>query len=185
MAGNTTNALLFLINTLFTLYMAVVLLRITLQLVKADFFNPLAQFIWKSTQPLLQYPARYIPRWRHLDIAALLLLFLLAFINIRVDALIMGWTLGILPSLYISILKLLILGLNLFSFTVLLQALMSWLGPNVHGPANALLWNINEPLLRPVRRFIPPIGGLDLSPLIVILGLQVLARLIPLHYAFR
>ena len=185
MAGNTANALLFLVNTLFGLYLAIVLLRISLQLVRADFFNPLAQFIWQATQPLLQYPARYIPRWRHLDITALIFLYLIAFINIRLDVLIMGWSLGIIPSLYIAVLKLMILTLNLYSFTVLAQALLSWLGPNTHGPASALLWNINEPLMRPVRRYIPPIGGLDLSPLVVILGLQVVARLIPLHYAFR
>ncbi|MGB1579968.1 MAG: YggT family protein [Nevskiales bacterium] len=185
MAGNTANALLFLINTLFGLYLAIVLLRINLQLVRADFFNPLAQFIWQATQPLLHIPSRYIPRWRHLDIAALLLLFVIAFINIRLDIAIMGWAVGIGPSLFLTVLKLLVLALNLYTFTILAQAVMSWLGPNVHGPASALLWNINEPLLRPVRRYIPPLGGIDLSPLLIILGLQVIARLIPLHYVFR
>lgn len=185
MGGNAANALLFLLNTLFGLYLAIVLLRIHLQLVRADFFNPLAQFIWQATQPLLQWPSRYVPRWRHLDIAALLLLYVIAFINIRLDIAIMGWSVSIGPSLYIAVLKLLILALNLYTFTILAQAIMSWLGPNVHGPATALLWNINEPFLRPVRRYLPPLGGIDLTPLLVILGLQVVARLIPLHYAFR
>lgn len=185
MSGNVGNALLFLTNSLFGLYLSIVMLRIGLQLVNADFFNPLAQFIWRATQPLLQLPARYIPRWRKLDVTALLFLWLLAFINIRLDIAILGWSIGIAPSIYIALLKLFVLGLNLYSFCILAQAIMSWVGPNAHGPANSLLWSINEPILRPVRRYIPPIGGMDLSPLVVILSLQVVARLIPLHYLLR
>jgi YggT family protein len=185
MSGNVDNALLFLVNSLFGVYLAILILRIALQLVHADFFNPLAQFIWRATQPVLQYPARYIPRWRNLDVAALLFLWLLAFINIRLDVTILGWSIGIAPSIYIAILKLFVLSLNLYSFCILAQAIMSWVGPNAHGPANSLLWSINEPILRPVRRYIPPLGGIDISPLIVILSLQVLARLIPLHYLLR
>ncbi len=185
MTGNVDNALLFLINSLFGLYLAVLMLRIALQLVRADFYNPLAQFIWQVTQPLLQYPAKYIPRWRNLDIAALLFLWVLAFINICIDIAILGWSMNILASLYIAILKLIILALNLYSFCILAQAIMSWVGPNARSPVNSLLWSLNEPILRPVRRAIPPLGGIDISPLIVILGLQVLARLIPLHYLLR
>lgn len=185
MSSNVDSALLFLINTLFSLYLAVLVLRITLQLVRADFYNPLAQFIWQITQPILQWPARYIPRWRNLDTSALLLLWLLAFINIRLDVAILDWSVGIAPSMYIAVLKLIILTLNLFSFCILAQAILSWVGPGAHGPATSMLWSINEPLLRPVRRYIPPLGGIDISPLVVILGLQVLARLIPLHYLLR
>lgn len=187
MNGNVDNALLFLINSLFGLYLAVLILRISLQLVRADFYNPLAQFIWQVTQPLLQFPARYIPRWRNLDITALLFLWLLAIINIWLDIAILGWGSRVNAAHFVvwPVFKLIILALNLFSFCILAQAILSWVGPGAHGPASSLLWSINEPFLRPVRRYIPPLGGLDISPLIVILGLQVLARLIPLHYLLR
>lgn len=185
MSGNVGNALLFLTNTLFGLYMAILILRITLQLVKADFYNPLAQFIWQMTQPLLQWPARYLPRWRNLDTTALLLLWILAFINIRLDISILNWNAGIGSSLLFSVFKVMVLTLNLFSFTLLAQAVLSWVGPGAHGPASSLLWSVNEPLLRPVRQYLQPIGGIDISPLILILSLQVVSRLIPLHYLLR
>ena len=185
MTGNGVSALLFLINSLFGLYLAILMLRVGLQLVRADFFNPLAQFIWQSTQPILQWPSRYIPRWRNVDITALLFLWLLAFINIRLDVAILDWSIGIGPSIYIALLKLFSLGLNLYSFCILAQAIMSWVGPNTRNPANTLLWSINEPILRPVRRYLPPLGGMDISPLLVILALQVIVRLIPLHPFLR
>jgi YggT family protein len=83
------------------------------------------------------------------------------------------------------VLKLLVLTVNLYTFTIFIQAIMSWLGPGVRNPASNILWSMNEPLLRPARRLIPPLSGLDLSPLVVILLLQVLNRLLPLPGAFR
>ena len=185
MNGNVDNALLFLINTLFGLYLAILMLRVWLQVVRADFYNPLAQFIWRVTHPILQYPARYIPRWRNVDIAALLFMWLLATINIFIDVTILDWSTNILACLYIALLKLAILGLNLYSFCILAQAIMSWMNPGTPSPVNSLLWSINEPILRPVRKTIPPVAGIDFSPLVVILALQVVARLIPLHYLLR
>jgi YggT family protein len=82
-------------------------------------------------------------------------------------------------------LKLLLMLLGLYTFTLFIQAVMSWIGPGVHNPAANVLWSLNEPLLRPVRNVLPPIGGLDLSPLAVILALQVLSRLLPLPGVFR
>jgi len=74
---------------------------------------------------------------------------------------------------------------NFYFFTILIQALMSWISPGQHSPATSILWTINEPLLRPVRNVVPPIAGLDLSPLVIIIGLQVISRLLPLPGLFR
>lgn len=185
MSSNVDNASLFLVNTLFSLYAYALILRIALQLTRADFYNPLAQFIWKITNPPTQILRSVIPRYRQFDVPAAVLLLLVVLLNMLVDLLILGAGVSLLGLLLISLMKLCVLVINLLTFCILVQAVMSWFGASMHSPASSLLFNINEPLLRPARRLIPPIGGLDLSPLVVILLLQVVNRLIPLAYVLR
>ena len=92
---------------------------------------------------------------------------------------------GVGSALLYTVLKLLVMLLALYTFTLFVQAILSWVGPGTQNPAATVLWSINEPLLRPVRNIIPPIGGLDLSPLAVIIALQVLSRLVPLPGVLR
>lgn len=179
MTGNTGNALLFLLNTLFGLYNAVLLLRVLLQWVRADFYNPLAQFIWHITQPPLDL-LRFIPRWRRIDIACVLLAWVLTLINLQLALSILGLKAGVGVLLLASLLNLVVLLINIYTITILVQAVLSWVGQGSYSPASSLLWSLNEPLLRPIRQFLPPISGLDLSPLFVIILLQVVRRLIPL-----
>lgn len=184
---NTSSALLFLVDTVFALYIIVVLLRVLLRLMRADFYNPVAQFVWQLTEPPLRLLGWVIPRWRNLDLAALVLALALCFVNIEIDLWLHPLNLGAQPlwAAWWSLLKALVLLCNLFTFTILIQALASWLAPATHSAATAALWSLNEPLLRPVQRFVPPIGGLDVSPLIVIIALQVLSRLLPLPGILR
>ena len=185
MASNVDNATLFLVNTLFSLYAYTLILRVLLQMVRADFYNPLAQFVWKVTNPPTQVLRKVIPRYRQVDIPALLILYLVAVVNILADLWILGVGAGLGMLLWLALLKSLVLTVNLLTFTILIQAVMSWFGASMHSPASSLLFNVNEPMLRPVRRALPPIGGLDLSPLVVIILLQVVSRLIPLSPFLR
>lgn len=185
MSSNIDNAGLFLVNTLFSLYAYVLLLRVMLQWTRADFYNPLAQFIWKVTNPPTQILRQIIPRYRQLDIPALVIFFVVVLVNILIALAILNASLGLFGLLAVTLMKMLVLKINLLTFCILVQAVMSWFGSSMHSPASSLLFNINEPMLRPARRIIPPIGGLDLSPLAVILLLQVINRLIPLSYALR
>lgn len=180
MGNNITLAGQFLINTLFGLYIGAVLLRFLLQAVRADYYNPLAQIVVKLTNPLLLPLRRIIPGWRKLDLAALVLAYLLALLNLALVVLLYGAMPALLPWLLGGLLRLLLILLNLYTFTILIQALMSWLSPGYH-PVMGALASVNEPLLRPVRRLIPPLGGLDLSPLFVLLGLQVVRILLAGH----
>lgn len=180
MGSNLTLAGQFLLNTLFGLYIGAVLLRFLLQAVRADYYNPLAQIVVKLTNPLLLPLRRIIPGWRKLDLAALVLAYLLALLNLALVMVLYGVTPAIPPWLLGGVLRLLLILLNLYTFTILIQALMSWLSPGYH-PVMQTLASVNEPLLRPVRRLIPPLGGLDLSPLFVLLGLQVLRILLAGH----
>lgn len=184
-SNNVDNAMLFLLNAIFGLYLCALILRVALQLVRADFYNPLAQFIWQITQPPVEQLQRAIPHWRRIDLAAVTLAYVLAAINIWIALLLLDWHAGALWALWFAALKLIVVTLHLYSFCIFVQALMSWLGPGMHSPANTLLWNVTEPILRPVRQYLPPVGGLDLSPLLVLLVLQVAARLVPLPLVLR
>lgn len=185
MTSNIDNAGLFLVNTLFSLYAYILLLRVLLQWNRADFYNPLAQFVWKVTNPPTQVLRQVIPRYKQLDIPALVIFSLVVLLNMIIDLVILDVSAGVIGLLAITLMKMLVLAINLMTFCILVQAVMSWFGSSMHSPASSLLFVINEPLLRPARRLIPPIGGLDLSPLVVILILQVINRLIPLSYALR
>lgn len=174
------NPLIFLIDTLFGLYALVLILRFILQAVRADFYNPVSQFVWLVTNRPVGLLQRVIPRWRNYDIAALVLAFVLVALNITLDLALASAGISPLVLLIWSLAKLLSLTINLYFFSILIQAIMSWVNPGVPTPASAILWSINEPLLKPVRTLLPPIGGFDLSPLLVMVALQVLLRLLRL-----
>lgn len=179
------NALFFLIKVLFDLYLGALLLRVLLQLTRADFYNPLSQLVWKVTNPPVQPLRAIVPRYQNLDTAALLVLFVVAAIYIALVSTMLAGGVSVLMLLWFALLKCVVLTINFYTLSLFVQAILSWMGPGGNNPAAALLWSLNEPLLKPVRRFIPPIGGFDLSPLAVMLALQVLIRLVPLPVFFR
>jgi len=187
MLSNTNNALLFLIDTVMSLYIIIVVLRVILQMVHADFRNPISQFVWQITRVPVNFLRKIIPRWRNVDLPAVVFALILCYILIQIDLFLVAPEFGpqLLPAIAWAVLKAAVLVCNFYFMTVLIQAIMSWISPNQHSPATALLFTINEPLLRPVRNTLPAIGGLDLSPLVVIIVLQVVSRLLPLPALFR
>ena len=185
MGANAANALLFLVTTLFDLALWIYLLRILLQASRADFYNPISQAIFKATRFPSDWLRPYVPSIRNISLAVVLTLVVLAFIYIYVVTGLLGFSISLPAALWYASLKLVVLTVNLYTLTLFVQAIMSWLGPGVNNPASNILWSLNEPLLRPVRRVIPAISGLDLAPLVVILALQVANRLLPLPGAFR
>lgn len=187
MINNADNALLFLVDTVLSLYIIVVLLRVILQLVHADFMNPVSQFVWQTTRAPVNLLRHVVPRWRNWDVPAIVFALILCYILIQIDLALgaPGYGPQLLPSVAWAVLKLITLVCNLYFFTILIQAILSWVSPNQYSPATAILFTINEPLLRPVRGVIPTIGGLDLSPLVVIIVLEVISRLLPLPGLFR
>ncbi len=185
MGANTSNALFYLVSTLFEVYLWIVMLRILLQFVRADFYNPISQLIWQLTQPIVHPMQRVFPKFGPYDTAAAVLLFAVTLVYIYVVTALLGIPINALGALWYALLKVVVLALNLYTFSLVIQAVLSWVGPGVNNPAGSILWSINEPLLRPVRRVIPPFSGLDLSPLVVIVLLQFFKLLIPLPGIFR
>lgn len=176
--GYLTNPLIFIVQTLFQLYILVVLLRFFLQLTRADFYNPLSQFIVKVTSPVLIPLRRIIPGVGGIDIASLVLAWGLKTLEL---ILVLWYSKGsftfFLPLL-LAIPELVELAINIFFWAILIQAILSWINPGTYNPASALLYSLTLPVLRPAQRLIPPIGGIDLSPMAVMLGLVVLKMLI-------
>jgi YggT family protein len=154
-----TNPLEFLISTLFSLYIMAVMLRFLLGLVRADFYNPVSQFLVRITNPLLVPLRKVVPSIGKFDSAAMLLMIVLQLAAI---------TLILLISLLI----------NVFMFAIIVEVIISWMNPGSYNPVSSLLHSLTSPLLRPIRHLVPPIAGIDLSPLFAILGLQVLRMLI-------
>jgi YggT family protein len=171
------NAATFLVETLFGLYILIVMLRFLLQWARADFYNPVSQFILKATQPPLAPLRKIIPGFAGLDLAAVVVMFTLKFVELW---LVTG-LLGIAPQIgglaMLSIADLLGLLVNVFIFSILIQVIISWVNPGMYNPVVGLLHSLNEPLLGPARRMIPPVSGLDLSPIAVLIFLQLVSML--------
>ena len=173
-----TNPLVFLIQVIFGAYILVVMLRFLLQLVKADFYNPVSQFVVKVTTPPLRPLRRIIPGVSGLDIASIILMWLLKSLELALIMMIGGLGTSLLPALIWSIPELISLLINVFLFAILIQVIISWVNPGAYNPVIGLLNSLTEPLLGPARRIVPPISGLDLSPMLAMIGLVLLKMLL-------
>ena len=178
MTGYFSTAAGFLIEAIFGLYMIAVLLRLVLQYVRADFYNPICKFLVKVTNPPLKPLRRIIPGVAGLDMASVVLLILLQLVKLFLIELTMGNTIGIAELTVRSLGELIALVLNMYMVTILIQVVLSWVGSGGQNPAVSLLYYINEPILRRARRILPPISGFDLSPILVFLLIGLLKILL-------
>jgi len=173
-----SDPLVFLVQVIFGLYALVVLLRFLLQLVRADFYNPLSQFIAKATTPVLKPLRRIIPGVGGKDIASLVLAWLVLAIEMLLVLLIGGQGFMPIAALLLAVPELLTLSINIFLYGILIMVILSWVNPAGQNPAMSILYALTEPLVRPVRQTIKPIGGIDLSPMVVMIGLVLLKMLL-------
>ena len=176
--GYLSNPLVFIIDALFMLYTLAFMLRLLMQMVRADFRNPPGQLIMTVTSPLLVPLRRIIPGWGGLDVAAIVIMILLQFINQFLILFIKGGSLNLVSLLILAVAALVQLLLQLYFFTILIQVILSWVNPHAYNPVTYLLHQINAPVMRPVQKLIPPVAGFDLSPIFVLLGIQVLNMLL-------
>lgn len=171
-------ATVFLIQTIFGFYILAVMLRFLLQCVRADFYNPLVQFLVRITNPPLLPLRRVVPGYRGLDLAAVVLIFVLQLIEVLLIALLFGRPLGVGGLLFSTVMELLKLLINIYLWGVVIQALLSWFNPDPYHPATRVLAQLTAPVLRPARRLLPPISGVDLSPMLVIVALIFISLLL-------
>ncbi|MCC5793972.1 MAG: YggT family protein [Chromatiales bacterium] len=174
------NAFLFIITAVFQLYALTFLLRLLLQWARVDARNPFCQFILRVTNPLVLPLRRYMPAVGPLDSATLVVLLALQMLfSFALVKMLCLADPGLLQLLALAVLRTARLLLQLWFFAILIFVILSWVSPGNYSPAAVLVEAIAAPLLAPLRRFIPPVGGLDLSPLVALIGLQALMMLLP------
>lgn len=173
---NATNEIfIYLIQTLLSLYLATMLLRFLLQVVKADFYNPISQFLVKITNPLVLPLRKIIPGYGGLDLASLLLALLLQLLAITSLLILHGIAIPNVGLLLLwSALGVVGLLINIYFFALLGMIILSWVAAGSNHPAIYLLYQITEPVMAPLRKLLPPMGGMDFSPILMFILINVL-----------
>jgi YggT family protein len=168
----------FLIDFVFNIYLMVVLLRLWLQFARADFYNPFSQFVVKATQPIVAPMRRILPSIGRLDTATLVLALLVAGIKIVTLNLVLGGAgLDILNLVIVSFVIVIKEALTLVMYVLILRAIMSWVSQGAN-PMELVLGQLTEPMLAPIRKRLPDMGGLDLSVMVVIVLLLFIQKLL-------
>jgi YggT family protein len=177
-------AIIFIISTIAQLYLLVMLLRFWLPWLGADFRNPIAQGILRLTSPLVIPVRRVIPPIGRLDTATVVVAFALQYLTVLIILTISGVAAGIAPIALTALVDLVLLSLRLFTFAIFIHIILSWIAPGTYNPATAFISMLVEPVLRPFRTLIRPIGGLDISPIFAIISLMALTILISSYKPF-
>jgi YggT family protein len=168
-----------LVSTLGGLYLLAILLRFLLQIARADFYNPLSQAVVRITDPLVRVFRTFIPGYRGLDFSSLILALVVEGLLIFLLISLYGYQMpGIGSIVTWSLAGVLLFILNIYFYAILAAIIMSFVmmfsgNMNPH-PALQLIWQLTEPVMRPVRSLLPPIGGLDFSPILIFLAIEFL-----------
>jgi len=178
MIGLNTAAI-YILQTIGSLYLLIILLRFVLQLVRADFYNPLSQFAVRATQPLLKPLRRIIPSLFGLDMSSLVLAIIVQLILMAPTLLLAYGTTGDpLHLLLWAIIGVTALFLKIFFFALIISVILSWVAPASHNPGAEMVNQICEPMLAPLRKILPNLGGLDISPILAFMVLKLLDMLV-------
>lgn len=172
------NPLILLLNVFCGLYIAIVLLRFWLQQVRANFYNPLSQAIVQLTNPPLRPLRRLIPGWGKMDIAALMLAFLLQFLLLVLLSALQGSNLGLAGLLVLTVAELVDLALNILLFSVFILVILSWVSPGGYNPTAEIFAHLASPILTPLSRNVPPVAGLDFTPMLAMVLIMIAKMLI-------
>ena len=175
---NLTGAFIYLVSTITDLYVTAILLRLLLQWVRADFYNPLSQFLIKVTNPVLVPARRIIPSIGKLDTASVVIMLLLELIQLVAIGLLSKTDFGFQFLLLFAIRKLLITLLITYLVLIIARVLVSWIAAQSRHPLIPLIYQLTEPVLKPFSKLLPPLGGVDLSPLFALIALRFLLLLL-------
>ena len=170
-----SNIATIILSTFGGIAVLIIVMRFLLQLVRADFYNPLSQFIVRFTNPVLVPLRRVIPGIAGLDVASLVLAIIAQYLLITL-LLIVGYQTLNLPwaaMLIWSVFGVTLMFVNIYFFGMLIVAIASWVAPNSYSPPLILLNQILEPVIRPIRKLMPPMGGIDLSFIVLSLGIYI------------
>ncbi len=175
---NPTGAFIFLISTTTDLYVSAILLRLLLQWARADFYNPLSQFLIKITNPVLVPARRIIPSIGKLDTASVVIMLLLELVQLVIINQLSGTSYDLLFLMLFAVQKLVITLLLTYFVLIIARVIVSWVASQSRHPLIPLLHQLTEPVLRPFYKLVPPLGGIDLSPLFALIALRFLLLLL-------
>jgi len=175
---NPTGALIYLVGTITDLFVAAILLRLLLQWVRADFYNPLSQFLIKVTNPVLIPTRRIIPSIGKLDTASVVVMLVLELIQLVIISQLSQANFPIQFLLLFAVKKLLVTLLVTYFVLIIARVIVSWIANQSRHPLIPLIYQLTEPVLKPFKKLVPPIGGVDLSPLFVLIALRFLLLLL-------
>ena len=175
---NPTGALIYLISTITDLYVAAILLRLLLQWVRADFYNPLSQFLIKVTNPVLVPARRLIPSIGKLDTASVVVMLMLELVQLAIINQLSQVGYGLQFLLLFAVKKLLVTLLITYFVLIIARVIVSWIAGRSSHPLIPLIYQLTEPVLRPFNKLVPAIGGIDLSPLFALIALRFLLLLL-------
>ena len=178
-----TDPVIFLIDTLFSLYILAVMLRFLLQWLRADFYNPISQFLLKVTHPPLKLLRRFVPALGKIDTSSLVLALLLQMVANFSILLIKSVSISFIALTLLSLTDLLKMLLDIFVYAIFANAILSWFAAGNYSSASSILFSLTDPILNLCRRIVPDMGGIDLSPLVALVLLQLAKMVVlpPLH----
>lgn len=181
-----SDATIYLANVVLGSYGFIIMIRLVLQLVEADFYNPICKAIHSITNPVLKPVRAFLPHFKRIDSASLLMVIVFEIIAVWV-------TLKLKSSMNPSLLGLIVLSLGttlgefvrIFTWSIIIQAFLSWIAPDPRNPIVSVLQSITAPILSKARTVLPSTPGVDFSPIIALVALQLTLMLIvnPLHDA--
>lgn len=177
MPQSLNNASLFLISTLFDLYLTVLVVRLILAWVKADYFNPVTRLIVQITNPVVIPLRKYIPTYSDVECSTLVLILVLEMIKYIIISLFFTGIPSISVLIIFSIRNAISLLLKTFFYAILINVILSWVQPG-YSPLGQVTSQLSDPIMRPLRRVIPPVGGFDITPIPALLILQFLIMVI-------
>jgi len=166
------SALLFLINSLFDMYLFILIIRLILAWVGANYFDPITQFVIRLTDPIIKPLRKRIPNIQRLEVSTLSVIVLLELIKFMLVALLEAGNFNITGIILLAFGDTLKLIIQTFFYAVILQVILSWVQPNSN--INYLLVQFTSPIMRPLHRIVPPVGGFDVTPIPALLLLQLL-----------
>lgn len=174
-------ALIF--STLTGIYLLAVLLRFLLQIAKADFYNPVSQAVIKITDPMVRTLRTFIPGYRGIDFSSLVLAFIVEAIAICALIILYGGTIpGVGYIITWAFVGVVLFIINIYYYAILASIIMSFVmmfsGTTSPHPLLLLVWQLTEPIMAPVRKVIPPMGGLDFSPIFIFIAIQIIQNFI-------
>ena len=172
------NALTFVVQVAFGLYILILMLRVLLQVLQADFYNPLSQFVVRLTEPVLAPLRRIVPRVGRIEGGALIVMLGAQMFELWLVFRVKGVESSLSGLAVISAAELLDLCTTVFFWAILIRVVLSWVSPRTRHPASDIIYSLTEPVLEPARRALPAMGGFDLSPILVLISLQLVNLLL-------